>query len=196
MKESYDFGLMINVRKNYGGAGMGYGMPERIERFLLRAFGLACKGNFLFGDWGYPGDYYSSALVDRDEWTDIEFAALYDKSYFIDDAIADQLSKYCGRGQSYSRPFARLIRLGHYIRPISDNRKRLPNREVDKIWKAVRGEYFDDVNLLATWFSTFFGMFYAYDLYKQEYYEWKYIPCLTRIQQYIAGKYMDYCYFT
>lgn len=131
----FDFCLYINIRENDNDAGMGYGMPEcRYERCVLRACTLACNGNILFGDWGFPSGW-SGPDSSPANYPLERIALRFENQWYCYASRHPQDidSDFYGHLGPSGKGFAALVRLGHYLRPITSELKELPVEYVDKI---------------------------------------------------------------
>jgi hypothetical protein len=193
MPRHYDFALFMVVMGDHADAGVNYGSPEIMEvRRTLRACMLSTGGNAMFGDWGLPMDYPRRIT---DEMDDVSVASFFDKPYYCDWKNSNKIYAFAdGKQPTHSRPFARMIRLGRYIRPVSIDNEALPEKAVERIRAAVRGKAFNRASIWAAWWAAFNGLFFPYDLIsRSEYYRWNRLPMIQYIQTGIAKLYEDYC---
>jgi hypothetical protein len=192
MSHRYDFALFLTVMENGTEAGVNYGNAEvQNVRHTLRACMLSTSGNAMFGDWGVPSDYPRKHITE--EMDDISLASFFDLPVYCDWQNARKTFAFAKDRPAKKRPFARMIRLGRYIRPVDINEEVLPEKVVKKIHDAVRGEAFTRANIWAAWWAAKNGLFFPYDLIYNGLYKWKRLTMIQFIQRKVAELYEKYC---
>jgi hypothetical protein len=131
-KETYDFGLYLNLRDD-GGAGLGYAKEEmQDERCILRAMFLATRGNVLFGDWGWPAECPPETTHEELRRKCVEPAYVY----------ASVASRWYPREGRYTVNRPLLLFLDHFLQPIEAKEKSLSDETIQRIVRGVEGTLF------------------------------------------------------
>ena len=169
------FGLYVNVREDYQGSPIGYGLPEsRDERAIVRALLLLTDGNTLVLDWGVPSDFALDPTWD----TLLERTERMNNPYYV---FPDAFHR---RGLAVGQPqvaVTHLARNGHFFPPIHHTLEEMPPGYVERIYRGVDGELFTAEQLKRGWWIGWWIMYYAADGYSYPYHTSKLCPWFQKV---------------
>jgi hypothetical protein len=149
-KNPLDFAIFLNVRED-GDPGLGYGMRERrSERCILRATTLACGGNVLFGDWGWPAGC-------TPETTDEELREMYALPPYMYPKVNYRL--YPGHWRN--RAFIHM--LNQFLTPIYADSPTLPDSTRTKVMEGVNRDLYTRSELRKAWWNAYWHLYFAED---------------------------------
>jgi hypothetical protein len=173
----FDSCIYISLRDDDGEPGMGYGKREYwSERCVFRACLLMSRGNVLFMDWGKPSGYPREAMDESYPLEDI--AKTYDWEYYFYHDRESRLPQIRNGIEMYAIApgFSQLVRLGHWLHPITSYKDVLPENYINKAHQVMTKQMFDKVALRKALWIAHWSLFFAMDNVYLYYYKSKWFP--------------------